>query len=144
MIRPFDALLIGLVVVGAVWTYRIKHEAEAAADRVSGLQRQIAAERERIMFLRADWSYLGSPVRLEALVERFGDDLKLEPIKATQIVEPFDLPAADVPETEIAADAGEITTGSVERPSGVPKPRAPGPTVVPMSIDDILKKEAGR
>ena len=132
MIRPFDILLAGLVVGGAVWTYSIKHEAEAAADRVSALRAAIKREEERIMFLRADWAFLNAPERLERLVARHAQELKLGPVASSQIVRPADLPPPRLPPvdgTETAAadeetDAG-FTTGSIR-------------SAPPTSIDDIL------
>lgn len=133
MIRPLDAVLAALVVGGAVWTYTIKHEAEAAADRVSELRRKIAAERETIMFLKADWAFLNAPGRLERLVERHAEELKLKPLTAFQLVRLHELPPPLQPEED------EVTTGSIvptERPADVP-PTVPS---VPGSIDDILRR----
>ena len=134
MIRPFDILLAGLVVGGAVWTYSIKHEAEAAADRVSALRAAIKREEERIMFLRADWAFLNAPERLERLVKRHAEELKLEPVASSQIIRPADLPPPRLPpedEAETADARGDenaddgFTTGSIRSAS-------------PASIDDIL------
>lgn len=138
MIRPFDLLLAGLVVGGAVWTYSIKHEAEEAADRVAALRRSIVAEQERIMFLRADWGFLNAPERLERLVRRHGEDLRLAPLSAAQIVHPADLPPPrpdPQDELETAGEPGDdFTTGSID-----PAPTFAAPNfAAPGSIDDIL------
>ena len=150
--RPTDLLLAVAVVGGAIWTYDIKRDAEDAADRVSDLARQIRAEEERIVFLRADWAYLNAPARLEKLVERYAKELKLAPVEAHQWVEPYDLPEADEldePDT-LEAGAAPLVTGSI---SGVPRPR-PGRAFsigervapsrerrasIPTSIDDLLR-----
>ena len=149
--RPTDLLLAVAVVGGAIGTYSIKHDAEDAADRVSGLRRQIAAEEERIVFLRADWAYLSSPARLEKLTARFGDDLELRPVEAHQWVEPFQLPPPDMPPDpvgELAADEMPLVTGSVAGGTRATTPR-PRPVFVtpkrtrraaiPTSIDDLLR-----
>ena len=132
--KPSDLLLAAAVIGGAIWTYSIKHEAEAAADRVGELRRQIAAEEERIVFLRADWAFLNAPARLERLVGRFGDELELVPVEAHQWVEPFELPAPPLAEDEVAADdAVPLVTGAIARPA--PRPRYDAPA----SIDDLLR-----
>lgn len=135
MIRPVDLLLASLVVGGAVWTYSIKHEAEEAADRVSALRAAIKAEEERIMFLRADWAFLNAPARLEGLVKRHGEDLKLVPLAAPQIVRPSELPPprpdpADetLADGDAAGEGGDFTTGSIAPPTSSPS----------RSIDAIL------
>lgn len=146
--RPSDLLLAGAVIGGAIWTYSIKHDAEAAADRVASLRRQIAAEEERIVFLRADWAYLTSPVRLERLAERYRDELKLAPLEAHQWVEPVDLPTPLLPEEDETLEAGlaPLTTGSVASRGPQARPRdgnvAPSRlrrAAIPSSIDDLLK-----
>ena len=158
MIRPLDMVLALLVVGGAASTYTIKHDAEDAADRVSALQRRIAAEEERIVFLRADWAYLNAPARLERLVKRFGDDLALQTVEAHQWVAPDDLPPppeADEDEMREAALEDDFATGSV-RPAPRSRPRArprpprplfggdaapsrPRRAAIPSSIDDLLR-----
>lgn len=152
--RPSDLVLAIAVVGGAIWTYSIKHDAEDAADRVASLRHQIAAEQERIVFLRADWAYLNAPARLERLVARYGATLRLKPVEAHQWVDPFDLPAPEIvlPSEDDLREAGtvELTTGSVRPTVPLPRPRlrTDGPSVtparrrsasIPTSIDDLLK-----
>ena len=143
--RLTDLLLAVAVVGGAIWTYSIKHDAEDAADRVAGLRRQIAAEQERIVFLRADWAYLSSPARLEKLVARFGDELELVPVEAHQWIEPFELPPPDLPDDpigELATEDMPLTTGSITAPTPRPAfatPKRSRRAAIPTSIDDLLR-----
>ena len=57
-----------LVVVCATWAYRVNYATQEAMDRVADLRAQIAAEREAIAVLNAEWAYLNRPDRLRALV----------------------------------------------------------------------------
>ena len=75
--RIFNALLLTVMIAGAIVTYNMKHRAEVEADKVARLQADIGAEKEAIGLLRAEWSKLTQPSRLEELVGRYGDHFKL-------------------------------------------------------------------
>lgn len=97
MIRMFDLIMICALLAGAAWTFKVKNDSEAALARVAELERRVAAERESIDILRADWSLLTSPDRLERLTEQFKEDLKIEQMKAQQIVKIGDVPQTPIP-----------------------------------------------
>jgi hypothetical protein len=97
MIRSLDAALIVVMIAGAAWTFQIKHKAELSADRAAQLQRQVDHEKERINLLEADWALFNSPARLQQLAERYGDDLKLVPLKSEQIATMNELPSIVLP-----------------------------------------------
>jgi hypothetical protein len=59
-----------LVVVCATWAYRVNYATQEAMGRVADLRAEIAAEREAIAVLNAEWAYLNRPDRLKALVAR--------------------------------------------------------------------------
>lgn len=90
--RTIDIVMIGALMVGVTWTFKVKNESERALARVAELEARIEAEREAIDLLRADWSLLTSPDRLEKLVERHSEDLKLEQAQPSRIVTFDDLP----------------------------------------------------
>jgi len=50
------------------------------------------SEEDRIDVLKADWSLLTQPSRLQRLAERFHDELQLEPVDARQIADLDELP----------------------------------------------------
>ena len=91
--RSGNLVLVGLVLAAASATYMVKFQADDARDRLAQLRRDIAAEREAIDILRADWSLLTNPARLQALAERHGEELRLTPVSAKQIVTLEALPA---------------------------------------------------
>lgn len=101
MARFINALgivtVIVMIAVAAV-VYAMKKNAEVAGYAVASLGRQIEDEHERIATLKAEWSLLDQPARLQALVEHFKDKLVLAPITADQIGHIGEIPLAPKPE----------------------------------------------
>jgi len=104
MVRTLNILFILAVVIGAATVYDLKLAATKSAERVAELQRQIDEERDAIRHLKAEWSLLNKPDRLQTLVERYNDYLQLEPLDVKQIVTPEDLPARPVMLEPIGGD----------------------------------------
>jgi hypothetical protein len=142
MLRTLDIVMIGALIAGAGWTFKVKHDAEQAVARVETLETRIRLEREAIDILKADWSLLTSPDRLEALLERYKDELMLDHAQPRQIVaidkipekQPEILPPLDGPvdgaddaggsdRADAQTDAGAVT-GSVAKPDDDPAPSA--------------------
>jgi hypothetical protein len=96
MVRYINIFFILLVVVGAAAVYDMKLAAKKSASHVAELQREIDEEREAIQHLKAEWSMLNQPERLQRLVDRYNDYLKLQPLDVHQIVTPQELPARPV------------------------------------------------
>lgn len=96
MVRALNILFILAVVIGAATVYDLKLAATKSAEKVSELQRQIDEEQDAIRLLKAEWSLLNKPDRLQGLVERYNDYLKLEPLDVQQIVTADDLPSRPV------------------------------------------------
>jgi hypothetical protein len=76
-----------LVVVCATWSYRVNYATQEALNRVAGLRAEIAAEREAVAVLRAEWAYLNRPDRLRALVTRHVVELGLTELAPEQFGE---------------------------------------------------------
>jgi hypothetical protein len=79
--RIIHLLVIGVLVFAAAYVYRIKMESTERTERVLRLRAQIREERDAIAVLRAEWTKLDAPLRLQGLVERH---LTLKPLNATQ------------------------------------------------------------
>jgi hypothetical protein len=79
--RIIHVLVIGILVFAAAYVYRIKMESVARTESVLRLHADIRAQRDAIAALRAEWTRLDRPQRLQGLVERH---LPLKPIVATQ------------------------------------------------------------
>ena len=121
MLRTVDVVMIGILLGGAAFTFKVKQDSEAAIERVAELERQIAAEREAIDILEADWSLLSDPKRLQKLAERYETQLGLKLLDPGMIGDFADIPEQPpfLPrkgdDTEIADLIGEsddILTGS--------------------------------
>ena len=67
--RTSDIVLIAVMVSAAAFTYKIKHEAEDQLAAVRKIEAQIRFEEDTIDLLKADWSLLTQPSRLQKLAE---------------------------------------------------------------------------
>ncbi|ORE96662.1 cell division protein FtsL [Acuticoccus yangtzensis] len=98
MKRPvrFAALVLAVSVatVSAGSVFMMKKDAERDAFAIRELNRKIAAERQRISELRAEWGALDNPRRLQALVDRHAGVLRLAPIEGRQIAQVREVVAA--------------------------------------------------
>jgi hypothetical protein len=83
--RIINLVLVAIVIVGAIVTYDMKRKAETAADHVAALETEIAREKDRIAMLKAEWSVLTQPGRLQAIVEQHADHFRLVPFTPSQI-----------------------------------------------------------
>ena len=79
--RIIHLLVIGGLVFAAAYVYRIKMESTERTERVLRLHAEIREQRDAIAVLRAEWSKLDAPLRLQGLAERH---LQLKPLSATQ------------------------------------------------------------
>ena len=79
--RIIHLLVIGILVFAAAYVYRIKMESTVRTERVLRLHADIREQRDAIAALRAEWTRLDSPQRLQGLVERH---LTLKPLNANQ------------------------------------------------------------
>ncbi|MCF3936437.1 hypothetical protein L1787_23880 [Acuticoccus sp. M5D2P5] len=84
----------------ATAVFMMKKDAERDAKAIGELQRKISAERQRISELEAEWSALDHPARLQALVDRHNDVLRLENITAEQIATVIEVASAARRESE--------------------------------------------
>jgi hypothetical protein len=102
--RVFNLILLAAMIVGAVATYNMKHKAELAADRVATLQSDVAKEKQRITMLKAEWSLLTQPARLQATIEKYADHFQLEPFSPEQIASIDEIPLKPVGIDDKAAE----------------------------------------
>lgn len=122
MFRTTDIVLIAITVSAAAFTYKTKHEAEKWLTETHKLSQQIQYEKDTIDILKADWSLLTQPSRLQQLTQIYDNQLELEPVGAHQIVELDELPARPLTIEDLSsqrlggmADSGRdnIVTGGV-------------------------------
>jgi len=88
--RFIHLLVIGILIFGAAYVYRIKMASTTRIEAVAHLHAEIRAERDGIAALRAEWARLDSPARLQRLTERHITHLK--PANVTQYDQVSNLP----------------------------------------------------
>ena len=81
MLRVLNGLVIAALVLAAAYVYTIKFESTLQAERVSKLRAEIRRERDAVAQLRAEWSQLDRPDRIQGLAQRH---LKLRPAEVAQ------------------------------------------------------------
>lgn len=96
MFRTTDIVLIAVMVSAAAFTYTTKHGAEAELSKLRKLEAAIRFEEETIDVLRADWSLLTQPARLQRLAEVYHSELQLAPVEVYQIADIDELPVRPV------------------------------------------------
>ena len=144
---------IVMVVICATWAYRVNYATQEAMNRVADLEEAIAAEREALAVLNAEWAYLNRPDRLRALVAENAETLGLveltpehfgavamvafppEPEAPDLVAEtepaekPATAPSAPKPKPKPAAAkvaaAKPATAPAVRRAAAAPRPAAP-------------------
>ena len=125
--RIIHLLVIGMLVFAAAYVYRIKMESTARTEMVLRLHAEVREQRDAIAALRAEWSKLDAPLRLQGLAERH---LTLKPIVATQYDTLKNLPerppnfnrdpdpiGSMISNLDAKADVPDVT-GSIPAPEG--------------------------
>ena len=132
MMRMINFLLIALMLIGAGVVYDLKFEAEKATAKVARINRKIDTERDAIATLKAEWSLLNQPKRLQELTERHHAYLELDPLEPTQIGSIDDIPFKPAVPAEgaprPAGAPGTTTTASATpaSPALAPRPSSKG------------------
>lgn len=109
MKRILGSLLILAMIGGAIATYQIKNETEALTEKVARLHASVAREREEIAMLKAEWSLLTQPSRLQALVAKYQEHFMLEPFLVSQVATLDEIPMRPEPEEKAADPIAELT-----------------------------------
>ena len=119
MFRTSDIVLIAVMVSAAALTYKTKREAEEQQATVQKIETQIRYEEDTIDLLKADWSLLTQPSRLQKLAEIYKSQLELEPVGARQIVGIDDLPAKPLNIEDLSSQRlGGMADNSGKGPAG--------------------------
>ncbi|MEJ6784332.1 cell division protein FtsL [Aminobacter sp. Piv2-1] len=124
MFRTSDMVLIAVMVTAAAFTYKTKDEAENQLKAVNKIEAQIRFEEDTIDLLKADWSLLTQPARLQTLADAYQTELKLQPVDARQIVGLDALPARPLTIEDLTREASggtadttldQILTGGISQ-----------------------------
>lgn len=116
-------VLFGLLSIGL---YLIESEVEQQHRRLGRLDAEMEQEQKNLQVLRAEWSYLNQPERLQELAAAHVDRVGLRPIAPAQIGRLDELPMRPEPPDEAGPAAGGQMAG-LPRPAFKP---APPPGVV--------------
>ena|SRR6266540_4202702 len=81
MLRLLNGIVIAALVLAAAYVYKVKFDSTLQAERVAKMRSQIQRERDAIAILRAEWSQLDRPDRIQSLAQRH---LKLKPVEVSQ------------------------------------------------------------
>jgi cell division protein FtsL len=79
--RLLNILVIGALILAASFVYKIKFDSTLQAERVGKVAAELRRERNTIATLRAEWSRLDTPARIQGLADR---NLKMRPIVSSQ------------------------------------------------------------
>jgi len=130
MIRPTSAILLLLAAATGGALFHVSFEVSALDDRLATLNRDIKADREATHVLRAEWSFLNQPERIEELARRH---LDLSPVSGTQLTSVDTLPvrpdrAPELPQIDNSPDPDR----TILLDAGAPrlKPTAPDRPVI--------------
>lgn len=138
-------LVLGLVALAYV-IYQVKYEARALDEEIATLGKKIDEERDALAVLRAEWSLLNRPERIERLAQKY---LKLAPAQPRQLVTldkvtdrdfdrarleiaaPAPTPAASTPKTRSAGKSpAAVAAAASDHSAGASAPWPPATVVV--------------
>jgi cell division protein FtsL len=89
IVRILHVLSLVVLVGSAVAVYKVKYETTYEAQRIAKLRNEIRTERERLALLRAEWSRLAAPQRIQDLASRH---LGMKPLEVARITDLSALP----------------------------------------------------
>jgi hypothetical protein len=153
MIRPTSVILLVLAAAAGGALFHVSFEVSALDDRLGTLNRDIKSDREAIHVLKAEWSFLNQPERIEELARRH---LDLTPVSGKQLTGAGTLPVRpeqDLPAPQI--DNGQNIDRAILLDAGAPKAKPAAPhrrAIVPVvshtaktdvasrSLDDVLRE----
>jgi len=81
MLRLLHIIVAAVLVLAAADVYKIKFESTRQAEQVSRMRGEIRRERDAVAALRAEWTRLDKPDRVEVLTQRH---LALKPVEVYQ------------------------------------------------------------
>lgn len=152
MIRPTSLILMVLAATAGGALFQIAFEVSELDDELAQLNTDIRTDRDAIHVLRAEWSFLNQPARLEELTRRH---LDLLPVSGAQIAGTGAVPV--LPQDALPATgsniAGVVTPAAIPAAAPRAKPAAPAPRPsatrvtekinradLVRSLDDVLRE----
>lgn len=120
-------VLFWLVLIGGAgaFLFQTAYQVQGLEEELNSLNRQIVREQESIQILKAEWSYLNTPTRLEKLAREY---LQLQPSEARQFVAKADAVPMRPEQQPIASEIIRAPRLPVAMPV---QPTAPVPAAMP-------------
>ena len=122
MLRFVNICLVLALVALAYVIYEGKYEARALDEDIGGLRKEIETERDAVAVLRAEWSLLNRPERIERLAKKH---LKLNAARPQQLVTIETVSDSDFERVRMEAAVDSLPAGSAP-PSKVKSVAMPG------------------
>jgi cell division protein FtsL len=127
MMRLLNILVIAALVAAAAYVYKIKFESTRQAERLAKVRMEIRQEQDSIASLRAEWSKLDAPARIQELAQRHLTTLR--PIDPRQIDTLRNLP--ERPPDLVPPDSADPIGSLLENPEVLEMPTASIPVAAP-------------
>lgn len=129
MINKSTLVWLSLVVVAGFGLLQLKYRVQGLEEQLAGVNRAIEDDRAAMQVLRAEWSYLNEPSRIERLSR---EHLGLTPVGTDQIrtvgAIPMRKPAATVPDLPVLQSA-EVDPGTLLPTDMTAAPSADAPSL---------------
>jgi cell division protein FtsL len=118
MMRILNILVIAALVSAAAYVYKVKFESTRQAERLAKVRMEIRQEQDAIAALRAEWSKLDTPARIQELAKRHLTTLR--PIEPRQFDTLRNLP--ERPPDLVPPDAADPIGSLLENPAALEIP----------------------
>ncbi len=129
MIPRSGLMWLGLALAIGGGLFDLKHDVQSFEDELNRLNRAMSAEQQAIHVLKAEWSLMNQPARLQGLAARHLDLVAMDP---RQIVQVADLPFPG----EVLPEPPPLT----KRPNTAP--RAPSPAIARVPTKPAIVAES--
>ncbi len=88
-LRILHVLSLLILIASAVVVYKVKYDTTYEVQRIAKLRSEIRSENERLALLRAEWTRLAAPQRVQELATRH---LNMKPLDVVQVRDFSNLP----------------------------------------------------
>ncbi len=136
MIPRSGLMWLGLALAIGGGLFNLKHDVQSFEDELNRLNRAMTAEQQAIHVLKAEWSLMNQPARLQGLAARHLELVAMDPRQIVRVADlPF--PGEVLPEPPPPAKRPNIAP----RPASPPVARAP---VKPAIVAESKPAASGR
>jgi cell division protein FtsL len=133
MLRFFNICLSLALVVLAYVIYQVKYDTRSLDVDIASLSKDIETERDSVAVLRAEWSLLNRPERIERLAEKYLDLAPPKPqqMLALETASPGDLERASA---ALAQPSPPVVPAAAKAPAKPASKQAQAPSIAPKPL----------